>query len=97
MRHRCANLRNMVNIPTIAVSDIVDQRINEIITCVEGTEWLDARANYRKVMESDPLEGADFTREQLAAMAHLIKTHRGPDADFGVLGAVALVSQRSMP
>ena len=75
-----------MNIPTVNVAEIVDQRYAETITFVDDEEWLKAWARYFKEMQCDPPEHADYSREQLTAMLHVIRSHRGPYVDFAVFG-----------
>ena len=77
---------SLINVPTVTVSEILDQRVGETITYIEDAEWLKARAEYRRQMDTMPSELCDYTREQLTALLHVINTHRGPYVDFAVFG-----------
>ena len=77
---------SLLNVPTVSISEVVDQRYSETITFVNDEEWLKARAQYKREMHVDPPEHCDYTHEQLSAMLHVLKSHRGPYVDFAVFG-----------
>ena len=77
----------LLNLATVNMSEVVDQRLSETITYLDDKEWLSARLKYRIAMLRDPPEGCDFTKEQLSALAYVLRTFRGPYVDFAVFGA----------
>ena len=65
---------------------------------MSDTDWLWYRQEYKDQMEEEPPAAADFTREQLSALLHLIKTSRNPYADFSLVGkyGARLVRRQAM-
>ena len=77
----------LIDLATINVAEIIDQQNHTTITYVEEQVWLDARAQYRRIYDRDPPEQKDFTREQLAAVRHVLNGHKGPYVDMSIFGA----------
>ena len=45
---------SLLNVPTVSISEVVDQRYSETITFVNDEECMKARAQYKREMHTDP-------------------------------------------
>ena len=76
----------LLNVQTIKLDDVLDQRLNAEITYIPETEVIRYNARYREVMDEACDEECKPTLEQLSALAHILGTARPPYADFSVFG-----------
>ena len=75
---------NTVNLPTIKVGHVLDQKLGEEITYMPPQDAQLMYARYIKVMDEAPGEDVAVTIEQLTAISHVLRSGRAPYADFSI-------------
>jgi hypothetical protein len=76
----------LVNIPTIKIGKVLDQKLGEEITYLRKEEVVKMLARYVRVMDERPPPEKAATTEQLTALKHVLDTGRDPFVDFSVFG-----------
>jgi hypothetical protein len=75
-----------VNLPTLNVGRVLDQRMNDEITYLPADEILIMNARYNLVFETEPPPAKTPSLDQLTALQFTITNNRLPYADLGVFG-----------
>jgi len=79
-----------LNVPTVKVSAVLDQRISEEITYLPNLELQKMRARFIDAYGEPPQANVACSNDQLAALKHVIDTGREPYADLAVWGTHGL-------
>jgi hypothetical protein len=77
---------SLVNVPTIKIGKILDQKLGEEITYLPNPDLQAMYSRYIRIMEEKPASELAVTTEQLTALKHILDSGRVPYADFAVWG-----------
>jgi len=88
----------LLNVSTIKVSQVMDQRFGEEITYLPNAEIQKMRARYVDAYDEPPRAEIACNKEQLACLKHALDSGREPYADLAVWGpyATRLLKKASM-